>query len=168
MAIYGGFWLVSSFLAAGIPLSSMLALGSQRQALVIRASTGALNVVLDILLIPPLGALGAIIATGIANVIAHLSDYVVAARQINAGYPVTFAARLAVAAAVASVPGVLLHPGSAAGAVLVAALYVAVFALGLFLMKPLTPADAEIAARYSRRAGLVVGQLVGSRAANRG
>lgn len=163
MAIYGAFWLVSNFLAAGIPLSSMLALGSQRQALVIRASTGALNVVLDILLIPPLGALGAIIATGAANVIAHLSDYVVAARRINAGYPVTFAVRLAVAAGLASIPGLILQPGSIIGALFVAALYVAIFAVGLFLMKPLTPADAEIATRFSRRAGLVVGQLVSGR-----
>jgi O-antigen/teichoic acid export membrane protein len=166
MAIYGGFWLISSFLAAGIPLSSMLALGSQRQALGIRATTGALNVVLDVLLIPPLGALGAIIATGTANVIAHFSDYVVAARRIKAGYPLTFALRLGVAAGVASLPGLILHPGDVIGALFVAALYVGLFAAGLFLLKPLSAEDAALAARFSRRAGIVVGQLVGNRSAN--
>ena len=164
MAIYGGFWLISSFLAAGIPLSSMLALGSQRQALVIRASTGALNVVLDVLLIPPLGALGAIIATGTANAIAHLSDYLVGARRISAGYPVAFALRLAVAAGVASIPGLVLHPGNVSGALVVAALYLVLFAAGLLLLKPFAPADVALAARFSRRAGVVVGQLVGNRA----
>jgi O-antigen/teichoic acid export membrane protein len=166
MAIYGGFWLISSFLAAGIPLSSMLALGSQRQALGIRATTGALNVVLDVLLIPPLGALGAIIATGTANVIAHFSDYLVAARRMKAGYPLTFALRLGVAAGVASVPGLILHPGDVIGALFVAALYVGLFAAGLFLLKPLSAEDAALAARFSRRAGIVVGQLVGNRSAN--
>ena len=161
MAVYGGFWLVSSFLAAGIPLSSMLALGSQRQALVIRATTGVLNVILDILLIPPLGALGAIIATGTANVIAHISDYLVAANPIKAEYPWPFALRLGAAAAVASLPGLLIRPAHVFSALAVGLLYLGLFAAGLFLMKPLSPADAALAARFSRSAGIAVSHLVG-------
>jgi O-antigen/teichoic acid export membrane protein len=162
MAIYGGFWLISSFLAAGIPLSSMLATGSQRQALVIRATTGGLNVVLDVVLIPPLGALGAIIATGIANVIAHLSDYLVAAHGIRARYPWSFALRLGVAAAVASVPGLVFRPGNVIGGLVVTVLYIGLFTAGLFVLKPLTSADAALAARFSRRAGIVVERLAGT------
>jgi O-antigen/teichoic acid export membrane protein len=166
MAIYGGFWLVSSFLAAGIPLSSMLATGSQRQALGIRATTGGLNVILDVLLIPPLGALGAIIATGTANVVAHLSDYLVAAYRIKAVYPWAFSLRLAAAAVVATIPGLLLHPANLTGALLVVALYLGLFAGGLYVLKPLSPADAALAARFSRRAGIVVGQLVDNRSSS--
>jgi O-antigen/teichoic acid export membrane protein len=160
MAIYGAFWLISSFLAAGIPLSSMLATGSQRQALVIRATTGGLNVVLDIALIPPLGALGAILATGTANVIAHLSDYLVAAHGIRARYPWSFGLRLGVAAGVASVPGLIFRPANVSGALIVTLLYLGLFAAGLFFLKPLTSADAALAARFSRRAGALVERLV--------
>ena len=86
------------------------------------------------------------------------------ARRISAGYPVAFALRLAVAAGVASIPGLVLHPGNVSGALVVAALYLVLFAAGLFLLKPFAPADVALAARFSRRAGVVVGQLVGNRA----
>ena len=43
-------------------------------------------------------------------------------------------------------------------------LYLVLFAAGLFLLKPFAPADVALAARFSRRAGVVVGQLVGNRA----
>jgi O-antigen/teichoic acid export membrane protein len=160
MAVYGLFWLGSSFLAAGIPFSSMLALGSQRQALAIRATTGVLNVVLDVLLIPPLGALGAIIATGIANVVAHISDFVVAARRVKANYPWRFATRIGFGAAVASVPAVVLRPDHLLGAVLVGALYLGLFGAALYVLRPLSLADATLAGRLNPRLAAVVGRMV--------
>ena len=160
MAVYGVFWLGSSFLAAGIPFSSMLALGSQRQAVAIRATGGILNVVLDVVLIPPLGALGAIVATGIANFVAHIGDFVVAARRMKANYPWGFAARTGLAAAVASVPAVLLRPEHLLGAVLVTALYLVVFGAALSVLRPLTPADAVQAGRLNARLGAVVERMV--------
>jgi O-antigen/teichoic acid export membrane protein len=160
MAAYGGFWLASSFLAAGLPFSSMLALGAQRQAVGIRAATGGLNVVLDILLIPPLGALGAIIATGIANLAAHVGDFVVAARRVKANYPWRFAARSGLAAAVASVPALLLRPDQLLSAALATALYLVVFAAGLAVLRPLLPADVTLAARLNPRLATVVERMV--------
>ena len=160
MAVYGAFWLGSSFLAAGIPFSSLLALGSSRQAVAIRATTGVLNVVLDVVLIPPLGALGAIIATGTANLLAHISDFVVAARRVKANYPWRFAARLALAAIVASVPALLLRPATFLGAVLVTALYFGLFAAALVVLRPLTPADVLAAGRLNARLGTLVERMV--------
>ena len=149
MVAYGGFWLLSSLLAAGIPLSVMLALGKQRQAFAIRAGTGLLNVVLDLALIPPLGALGAIIATGTANVLTHSGDFVIAARQVGAAYPVAFAARVALAAAVAAVPGLLLRGIGPAGSLLGVALYLVLFLAGLLLVKPVGQGEVELAGRFS-------------------
>jgi len=160
MAVYGGWWLASSFLAAGIPYSSMLALGSQRQAVAIRATTGVLNVVLDVVLILPLGALGAIVATGIANLVAHVADFVVAARKVNANYPWRFAARTSAAAAVASVPALLLRPDHLLPAVLLTALYVGLFGAALAVLRPLTPEDAAAAGRLNARLGVVVERMV--------
>jgi O-antigen/teichoic acid export membrane protein len=160
MAVYGVMWLASAFLAAGIPYSSMLALGSQRQAVAIRATTGVLNVVLDVVLIPPLGALGAIIATGIANLAAHIGDFVVAARQVNANYPWRFAARTGFAALVASVPALLLRPDHLLPAALVTVLYLGLFGAVLSVLRPLTPADATAAGRLNPRLGAVVERMV--------
>jgi len=160
MVVYGAFWLASSFLAAGIPFSSMLALGSQRQAVAIRATTGILNVVLDVVLIPPLGALGAVIATGIANLVAHIGDFVVAAWRMKASYPWSFAARSGLAAAVASVPALLLRPEQLLGAVLVAVLYLVLFGVALSILRPLTPADVLVAGRLNARLGAVADRMV--------
>ena len=84
MAIFGGFWLLSSLVAAGVPYAILLGLGNQRPVLVVRAATGVLNLVLDVLLIPSLGALGAIVSTGVANAVAHVSELVILCRQIAA------------------------------------------------------------------------------------
>lgn len=149
MVAYGGFFLISSLLAAGIPLSVMLALGRQRQAFGIRAGTGLLNVVLDLLLIPPLGALGAIIATGTANVLTHVGDFIVAAREVGAGYPISFVSRVAAAALVAAVPGVLLRPYGLAGSLLAVVLYLAIFLGGLAVLKPAGQGEVELAGRFS-------------------
>jgi O-antigen/teichoic acid export membrane protein len=159
MVAYGGFWLLSSLLAAGIPLSVMLALGRQRQAFAIRAGTGVLNVVLDLLLIPPLGALGAIIATGTANALTHAGDFLIAARQVGAGYPASFAARVALAAAVAAVPGLLLRPFGLAGSLLGVGLYLAIFVAGLLLFKPIGQGEVELAGRFSPAAARWVGRI---------
>jgi O-antigen/teichoic acid export membrane protein len=159
MVAYGGFWLLSSLLAAGIPLSVMLALGKQRQAFAIRAGTGVLNVVLDLLLIPPLGALGAIIATGTANALTHTGDFLIAARQVGATYPLSFAARVALAAAVAAVPGLLLRPFGLAGTLLGVALYVGIFLAGLLLLKPIGQGEVELAGRFSPAVARWVGRI---------
>ncbi len=161
MAVFGSFWLLSSFLAAGIPLSFLLALGRQRQVLIIRALTGALNIVLDVVLIPPLGALGAIIATGSANVLAHISDFVFAARSVNVAFPWLFAIRVAAAAAIGAIPGALLRPHDLTGSVAAAFLYVGLYCGALVVLRPLGPADVELAARLGPRIASVTRRLAG-------
>lgn len=160
MAVYGAFWLGSSFLAAGIPFSTMLALGASRRAVAIRAITGVLNVVLDVGLIPPLGALGAIIATGIANLVSHIGEFVFAAHRVKANYPWRFAARSGVAAVVASLPALLLRPDHLLGAVLVVALYLGLFGAALAVLRPLRPEDAAQAGRLNARLGALVERMV--------
>lgn len=158
MAIFGVFWLASSFLAAGIPLSFLLALGRQRQAFGIRASTGVLNVVLDLVFIPPLGALGAIVATGTANLAAHVADYVFAARLVKARFPWIFAIRVAAVGAVAAVPSFVL-PRDFLGSLVAAILYAGLFGAGLAVIRPLGPADVELAARLSPKVASLVQRL---------
>ena len=159
LVAYGGFWLLSSLFAAGIPLSVMLALGKQRQAFAIRAGTGLLNVVLDLLLIPPLGALGAIIATGTANALTHVGDFAVTARQVGAAYPISFAARVAAAATVAAAPGLLLRTYGLPGAVAAVGLYLVIFLAALVILKPIGQGEVELAGRFSPGAARWVARI---------
>jgi O-antigen/teichoic acid export membrane protein len=159
MVVFGSYWILSSFMAAGIPLSFLLAIGRQRQAVAIRATTGVLNVVLDVLLIPPLGALGAIVATGTANVLAHISDFVFAARPVSVGFPWLFAIRVAAAGIVGAVPAVLLRPHDLIGSVVAAVLYVGLYCGTLTVLRPLNAADVELASRLGPRVASLVRRL---------
>jgi O-antigen/teichoic acid export membrane protein len=159
MVVYGCLWLGSAILAAGIPMSALLAFGMQRQAFAIRAGCGALNIVLDVVLIPPLGALGAILATGAANLIAHVADFAIAAGRIQARYPWAFAARVGAASAVAAVPALLIHFQGLVGSLLAAILYLVLFGVGLLLLKPLGPGEVELAGRLSPRLASLVGRI---------
>jgi hypothetical protein len=67
---------------------------------------------------------------------------------------------------VASVPGLIFRPANVSGALIVTLLYLGLFAAGLFVLKPLTSADAALAARFSRRAGIVVERLAGTQKAD--
>ncbi|HYM95858.1 MAG TPA: polysaccharide biosynthesis C-terminal domain-containing protein [Candidatus Sulfotelmatobacter sp.] len=155
MTVYGAFWLVSSCLAAGIPLSVMMAIGAQRQALLIRAATGIANVVLDLVLIPPLGALGAIIATGIANVLAHLADFMVAAIRVGGRYPGGLLLRGGAAALLGLIVPFLLHPSGLLLTGVGFLLYWIVFAGTLLVIRPLEAGDLELASRVSPRVGSI-------------
>jgi len=159
MEVYGIFWFVSSMLAAGIPLSLLLAIGMQRQASAIRAGTGLLNVVLDVALIPPLGALGAILATGAANAVAHLGDFWVAARRLEAAYPWAFAARMVLAAAVGVLPGLFFADRGLLPATLAALLYLVLFVGAIAVLRPLAREDVELVARLSPRAAELAGRI---------
>lgn len=159
MAVFGTYWVVSSFLAAGIPLSFLLAIGRQRQAVAIRGVTGVLNVVLDVLLIPSFGALGAILATGTANVLAHISDYVFAARPVAVGYPWPFAIRVAAAGLVGAVPALLMQPHDLIGSMVAAGLYAGLYCGALAVLRPLNAADVELASRLGPRVTSVVMRL---------
>jgi O-antigen/teichoic acid export membrane protein len=157
MSLFGVFWLLCSFFFAGIPYALLLALGRQRDAMLVRAWAGALNLALDLLLIPFYGALGAIIATGVANVIAFAADFVLAARETGVSYPWSPVLRLSAAAAVAAGPVWLLSASSGlqvAGGGLVMALlagvaYCATFAGMLFLVKPFSGSDLGLLSRLS-------------------
>jgi O-antigen/teichoic acid export membrane protein len=161
MRVYGALWLVSALMAAGIPLSLLLALGYQRQAFWIRAGTGLLNVVLDVVLIPPLGALGAILATGFANALAHLLDLAVVGARVGSAFPWVFAGRLLVASGVAYGAAFFVAGQGLLGELAAAVLYGLVFVGLLYLLRPVTAEDVELITRLSPRAAAVVQRLAG-------
>ena len=159
MALYGGFWIASSFLFSGISLALLFALNCQREALIVRVIAGMLNILLDVLLIPPLGALGAIIATGTANALASLGDFVVAARRLHGVYPWGFALRIGAAALAAAAPALLLQPGNLVAVAFVLVLYYLVFMVIVFASKPFGVLDAEQVERLIPRSAWLVAKL---------
>ncbi len=161
MSLYGVFWIAMSFVFSGIPLAFLLAAGYQRQTLMIRGVAGALNLVLDLLLIPPFGALGAVVATGIANVLAYLGDLAVVARHAGVHYPGPYALRVGAASFAASVSVLVISYGSSniIMSALAALSYYLVFPCILFLVRPFNESDQQLAEKVSPRIGRLLRPL---------
>jgi len=106
----GAMLSIAAALAVGkciMPLMQALFQAAERQQAVVVWSCccGVLNVVLDLLLIPPLGALGAVIANGSAQVLAAVGLIYWAQRTLNIDWSLS-----------ASIPGLAAGVGSAAAA----------------------------------------------------
>lgn len=66
------FIIIERLFGSGINADALLAIGKQRVLLAISVVSGALNIVVAIILIPSIGALGAVIATGAGNCAASI------------------------------------------------------------------------------------------------
>lgn len=80
----------------------------QRVLFWLRLIAGVLNIALDIVLIPPLGAAGAVLATSVSNLSTHLIEFVMLRRWVGAPYPVWFAVKLLGVSLLAILPAFIL------------------------------------------------------------
>ena len=112
-----------------------------------------LNIGLALALIPPYGALGAVIATGAAAVVGGAIEFELARRVGVVAYPARVSIVTAVAAGAAMIPGFAIVPVDAVQLLLSGGLGVALFVAVLVVAKPLTLEDAASASAVHPRAG---------------
>jgi len=160
LRVYLGFTLASRFLGGGTNTATLYAIRKEQWPLGIRAATGALNVALAIAFISFWGALGAVVATGIALVLTVGTETIVTVKETGAVYPIRFALAVtgctALSAAISyPLTGVGLW-GLAAGA----GVFLAVFLVGFVLARPLEPEDQAYLARMLPAADRWVRRLV--------
>ncbi len=116
-----------------------------RQNLMVRWRTvfGLLNVVLDILLIPPLGALGPVIATIIANLSAQMVEFWLV-RELARDLPARYILKVSGAALVAGFVALLVNFEGVAGLAIKGGLYVALVLLFFRVLRPIDKGDRQI------------------------
>jgi O-antigen/teichoic acid export membrane protein len=150
------FSLASAFLVGSPVASAYWAKDRTRTLARLRLVSGAANLALAVPLIRADGALGAVIATGAAAVLAGVLELGFARRLGVTAYPTRLAATVGVAGLAAMAPGLALEPrgaGALAASVLAgAALFLAV----LVAAKPFGPADAEGVAAVNPSLGRIV------------
>lgn len=115
-------------------------LGKQHWAVISRWGSLGLLALLDVLLIPRYGALGALLAVGIAQVAAEVFQLLLVSRSVARPYPITFILRILAAMVVPMVFSVLWRPASLVGLVAAGLGYAAILIVCLRLIRPL---DAE-------------------------
>jgi O-antigen/teichoic acid export membrane protein len=134
-------------------IGALWAADRQRLLARFRIVTAGLNIGLAFALIPPYGALGAVIATGVAAVAGGAVEFELSRRLGVNDYPTRVAAAALVAAALAMVPGFLIVPTNAPQLLASGGLGVVLFLGALVAAKPLRQSDAAAATAVHPRLG---------------
>lgn len=143
------FNIVVALAGGSLGTSALWALDAQRTVTWVKTVTGAMNVALAVPLILNYGALGAVIATGIATIADAALEVAFAARLGGIRYPVGFTLRTAVASVVVAAPALLIGPGGLPGVVVAAALGLVAYAVAAAVVRPFSAHDLEVLERAS-------------------
>lgn len=134
-------------IGGGTNVSVLYSLGKERIALYCRGACGISNIILDIILIPRYGAMGAIVATLVPGAVANIVEYALVRRFIGTRYPLAFAIKVVCAAIAACAFSFTAEIGTI-GELLPAAFFFCLFyALFLMVLKPLSLYDGEVLSR---------------------
>ncbi|HEX2171882.1 MAG TPA: oligosaccharide flippase family protein [Dehalococcoidia bacterium] len=144
IVLYAAFNLASALAGAIISQPLLQVAERQRTLLWLRVGAGGLNVLLDILLIPRLGAAGAVVATGAANLTVHLIEWVLLQRLTGAGYPAAVALKLTGASLVAALPALGLPRDGWPGLIAGGAAFVLLLAAALWWLRLLSAEDRSV------------------------
>ena len=138
-------------LGGGLNLIALYALGRERQGILIRVTSGLANLILDVILIRAYGAVGAVIATGMAAILGISLEFLLLRRFAPQQYPWMFSLKTISAVAVGSL-FLIAFPAQTWLEMLASGLtYAIVVALVLIWRKPLTMEDCEMVGRISPR-----------------
>jgi O-antigen/teichoic acid export membrane protein len=139
--IYALFSLASTFAGANVCHPILYVANRQRTLLGLRIIAGALNIALDVLLIPLLGAAGAVIATSVSNLTTHAVELALLRRATHATYPLAVAAKFLAASLLAVIPAVFIPNAGWVPLISSAILFGAIFAVAIWRMHPLATND---------------------------
>jgi len=160
LTAYAGVWIAARVLGGGTNTAVLYAMQSPRLPLLIYGACGAFNLLGDLVLIPRLGAEGAVIATGAAMLGAGLASGLVIRRRTGAFFPLVFALKvLAASAAGALLARAVPRPAGLAGLLVAAAVVGVVTLFGLRLLRPLGEDDRRLLVKLSPRLQWLVARL---------
>jgi O-antigen/teichoic acid export membrane protein len=161
---YASFMLFTKLLGGGNHITVLYATGRQKIALAVRFAAGTGNVVLNLFLIPWLGALGALIATGVSQLFVVIIELVVVKRfVIRAAFPVRFNASLISACLLGLLPGLVIKPSVLWEVAAAGVLYYVTIIAVLYLLKPLSDRDRTLLSGINPLIGKFVKRFSASR-----
>jgi O-antigen/teichoic acid export membrane protein len=137
--------LFTKLLGGGNHITVLYATGRQKIALAVRFAAGTGNVALNLFLIPWLGALGALIATGVSQLLVVIIELVAVKRfVIRAAFPIRFNVSLISACLLGLLPGLVIKPSALWEVAGAGVLYYVTIIGVLYLLKPLSDKDRTL------------------------
>ncbi len=142
---YASFMLFTKLLGGGNHITVLYATGRQKIVLAVRFAAGTGNVALNLFLIPWLGALGALIATGVSQLLVVIIELVAVKRfVIRAAFPIRFNVSLISACLLGLLPGLVIKPSALWEVAAAGVLYYVTIITVLYLLKPLSDKDRTL------------------------
>jgi O-antigen/teichoic acid export membrane protein len=154
--VYASFMFFTKLLGGGNHITLLYATGRQKVPLVTRLVAGTGNVGLNLIFIPWLGALGALIATGISQLAVIVIELGFVKKFIKTRFPVKFNAKLTFACLVGVIPGLIFPPDHLWGVVIAAFIYYIIIIVTLYLLKPFSFKDIGVLSSISPFIGKVL------------
>jgi O-antigen/teichoic acid export membrane protein len=132
------------FTGASYAMPVFYLIRKKQMGLVLRTSAGLMNLILDIILIPIYGVMGAVFATGFSMFIIGLLEIEVVLKNIPAKYPFLFVAKLISICLLALVPSLLITGDNLFSLVLAGIIYVLAFVFFMAIFKPIGDEEKEL------------------------
>lgn len=143
------FFLTSRLLGGGAHTTVFYAANKEKIALYLRSAAGILNLILDIILIPIYGAMGAIIATGSSIVVIIVLEFAFARSMVQGKYPLVFSAKI-VGASLLALVGVVFIPGDGIFHLITVGVAYGLLWVGIiYALKPLEKEDVQLVAEIN-------------------
>lgn len=156
LQVFAVFYLISVIMGSGTNSSLLYSINKEKVVLTIRAIFGMANVLLDILLIPLLGAMGAIIASGSSIVMTIGAELIFAQRFARVKFPALFLLKISLAAVASLAVSYFVQTQGLPNLIINASVFVSVFLIGLFFLKPFKRDDLARIACLDFRLGSVL------------
>jgi O-antigen/teichoic acid export membrane protein len=144
LSVYALFAMVSNCFMGGISVHACYACGKERVVLKTCLVAGLVNIVLDLSLIPVMGAMGAVIATGLSIILFTVLQMVFVVKSLPLRYPARFVAKIIAITCFSFVPFLWISLNNLAQVLTGALAYALVFILLASIVKVLEPEDKEI------------------------
>lgn len=138
------FKLMYVFSGASFAMPVFYLIRKKKIGLALRTSTGLMNLVLDIILIPMYGVMGAVFATGFSTFIIGLIEIGVVFKNIPVKYPFLFVAKLISICLLALVPSFFITGDNIFSLLLAGISYVLAFVFFMAIFKPIGDEEKEL------------------------
>lgn len=144
LAIFALFNLASVLAGANVCHPLLYVADRQSTLLWLRIGAGILNILLDVLLIPAMGAAGAVVGTGLSNLLTHLIEFGLCRRLTGGIYPFAVAAKLFGASVLAILPIFFFSTSGWGGLVAGGLMFGVIFSVAIWFLRPLSHGDYAI------------------------
>lgn len=142
--LYACFFIFQRLLGGGIHITTLYSMEKAKNILIARIIGGFLNLILNLILIPLYGGIGAIVATGNSILVTVLLEYLYTRKYVSKSYPIQFIFKVSICVTAALIITRIIEVQTFYSIIYVGIAYGLLLFFLLYLLKPLDKNDQKI------------------------